>query len=299
MKRIGYIGLGIMGSAMAGNLLKAGFELTVWNRTRSRAAGVLERGATWADSPAQVAAKVEAVCINVTDTPDVEQVIFGPGGIVEGNPGDIADLVIIDHSTISPAATRDFAARLESQGIHLLDAPVTGGDVGARNATLSIMVGGRQETFERCRPIFQAVGKAITHVGPSGLGQACKACNQILCAVNLLGVCEAMALAKREGLDLEKMLAVTTAGAGNSWSLSSLGPQIARGDMRPGFMIDLLNKDLRIVRGEMDQLGLPLPGAGLAGELFRAASVQGHGSDGTQAISRVYQQLAAITYHER
>jgi 3-hydroxyisobutyrate dehydrogenase len=299
MKRIGYIGLGIMGSAMATNLLKAGFEVTVWNRTRSRAKSLLERGAKWADSPAQVAATAQAVCVNVTDTPDVEQVIFGPRGIVEGNPGDTADLIIIDHSTISPAATRHFAARLAPQGIHLLDAPVTGGDVGARNATLSIMVGGDAEIFERCVPIFQAVGRTITHVGPSGLGQACKACNQVLCAVNLLGVCEALALARKEGLDLSKMLAVTMAGAGGSWSLSNLGPQIAAGDMRPGFMIDLLNKDLKIVRRESESLGLPLPAIALAAELFRAAGALGHGRDGTQAVSRAYERLAAMTYTER
>ena len=292
MKRIGYIGLGIMGSAMAANLLKAGFELTVWNRTRSRAKSLLDAGARWAQNPAELAAAVEVVCINVTDTADVEQVIFGPRGVVEGNPGDIADMVIIDHSTISPAATRDFAARLAPQGIHLLDAPVSGGDTGARNGTLSIMVGGERDVFERCLPVLQAVGKAITHVGPSGLGQACKACNQILCAVNLLGVCEALALARKEGLDLEKMLAVTTAGAGGSWSLANLGPQIAGADMRPGFMIDLLNKDLKIVRRESEGLDLPLPATGLAAELFRAAAALGHGHDGTQAVSRVYEQLS-------
>ena len=299
MKRIGYIGLGIMGSAMAGNLLKKGFEVTVWNRTPSRAKKLLEQGATWADSPADVAAKVQAVCVNVTDTADVEQVIFGRKGIVEGNPGDTADMVVIDHSTISPAATRDFAQRLAGHTLHMLDAPVSGGDVGARNGTLSIMIGGPGEVFERCRPIFEAVGKSITHVGPAGAGQACKACNQILCAVNLLAVCEALALAKKEGLDLAKMLAVTTAGAGSSWSLANLGPQIAGGNMSPGFMIDLLNKDLRIVRSEMDKLDLPLPAAALAAELFRSAGVNGHGKDGTQAVSRIYQKLAGIDYSTR
>lgn len=296
MKRIGYIGLGIMGSVMATNLLKKGFEVTVWNRTRGKAAAVLERGAQWADSPADVAARAQAVCINVTDTADVEQVIFGKKGIVEGNPGDTADLVVIDHSTISPAATRGFAQRLTEHGIHMLDAPVSGGDVGARNATLSIMVGGEPEVFERCRPVFEAVGKAITHIGPAGSGQACKACNQVLCAVNLLGVCEALALAVKEGIDPRKMLAVTTAGAGSSWSLANLGPQIAAGDMKPGFMIDLLNKDLRIVRDEMDKLDLPMPAAALATELFRSAAVSGHGRDGTQAVSRIYEQLAGIAY---
>jgi 3-hydroxyisobutyrate dehydrogenase len=299
VKRIGYIGLGIMGSAMAANLLRKGFEVTVWNRTRGRANRLLEEGARWADSPAEVAAKVQAVCINVTDTPDVEQVIFGKKGVVEGNPGDTADMVVIDHSTISPVATRDFARRLGEHGLHMLDAPVSGGDIGARNGTLSIMVGGEAEVFERCRPIFQAVGKSMTHVGPAGAGQVCKACNQILCAVNLLGVCEALALAKKEGLDLDKVLSVTTAGAGASWSLANLGPQIAGGDMTPGFMIDLLNKDLRIVRSDMDALNLPLPAAALAAELFRAAAVAGQGRQGTQAVSRIYQQLAGLEYSAR
>lgn len=296
MKRIGYIGMGIMGSAMATNLLKAGFEVVVWNRTRSKAAAVLERGATWADSPADVAAQTQAVCINVTDTPDVEQVVFGRKGIVEGNPGDTADMVVVDHSTISPIATREFARRLAEQNVALLDAPVSGGDIGARNGTLSIMVGGDEAVFQRCLPVFNAVGQRVTYLGPSGSGQACKACNQILCAVNLMGVCEAMALAVREGVDLQKLLAVTTAGAGGSWSLANLGPLIATNDMHPGFMIELLNKDLRIVRAAADALQLPLPAANLATELFRAAAVQGHARDGTQALSRVFEKLAGMKY---
>ncbi|MBI1368769.1 MAG: NAD-binding protein [Planctomycetes bacterium] len=296
MKRIGYIGLGIMGSAMVANLLKKGFEVVVWNRTKSRADALVKAGAKWAESPAALAKFVTAVCINVTDTADVEQVIFGDRGIIEGNPGDAADFVIIDHSTISPAATRQFAARLAEQSVAMLDAPVSGGDVGARAGTLSIMVGGEAAVFERCKPIFEAVGRAITHVGPSGAGQATKACNQVLCALNLLGVCEAMALAQREGLDLAKMLAVTTAGAGGSWSLANLGPQIAAGDMNPGFMIDLINKDLNIVKNESVELGLPMPGLNLAAELFRAAATMGHGQSGTQAISRVFEKLGDFSY---
>ncbi len=296
IKRIGYLGLGIMGKAMAANLLKAGYEVMVWNRTTARTDALVEAGATRGKNPADVAAHVEAICINVTDTPDVEEVIFGRHGIVEGNPGDTAGLVVVDHSTISPAATRDFAQRLADNGIDFLDAPVSGGDVGAVKGTLSIMVGGETAVFERCKPFFETVGKSITHCGPAGAGQATKACNQILCALNLVGACEAMALAQREGLDLQKMLAVTTAGAGGSWSLANLGPQIAVGKLDPGFMIDLLNKDLAIVHDEARDLDLPLPGMHLAADLLRAAARMGHGRDGTQALCKVFESLGGFSY---
>ena len=302
MKRIGYIGLGIMGRPMAENLIDAGFELTVWNRTRSKADPLLERGASWADGPAALAAQVEALCINVTDTPDVEDVLFGEGGVIEADAADTDGLFIIDHSTISPAATRGFAERLAERNITLLDAPVSGGDKGAKAGTLSVMIGGPEEAFERCRPIFDAVGGngegAITHVGPAGDGQACKACNQVLCAVNLVAVCEAMGLAAAEGLDLGKMLNVTTAGAGGSWALENLGPQIAAGDMSPGFMIDLINKDLGIVHDEAANQQLPMPGTHLAAELLRSAAAHGHGRDGTQALSRVFEMLGRLNYHK-
>jgi len=296
MKKVGYIGLGIMGSAMAKNLLDAGYEVVVWNRTKSKADALVDAGATWAESPAAVAERVPLVCVNVTDTPDVEQVIFGPRGIVEGNPGDTADFIIVDHSTISPEATRQFAKRLDEHSVTLVDAPVSGGDVGAKKGTLSVMVGGPDAAFEKCKPMFDVVGGSITHCGPVGAGQATKACNQILCAVNLVAVCESMALAQREGLDLEKMLAVTTAGAGGSWALENLGKQIAAGDMDPGFMVDLINKDLKIVRRAGELRDLPLPGTNLAAELLRAASKIGHGKSGTQALSRVFEMLGDFTY---
>lgn len=296
MKNVGYIGLGIMGSAMAKNLLAAGYTVHVWNRTKAKAEALVKAGAKWCESPAKVAEHVEVVCVNVTDTPDVEEVIFGPHGIAAGNPGDTAGFVIVDHSTISPAATREFSARLEKEGITLLDAPVSGGDVGARAGTLSIMVGGPMEAFERCMPLLGVVGKAIAHCGPSGSGQATKACNQILCAMNLVGVCEAMALAQREGLNLQNMLGATAGGAGGSWALSHLGPQIASGDLSPGFMIDLINKDLKIVRRTAEDHQLPLPGVNLAAELLRAAARLGHGRHGTQALSRVFEQLGDFNY---
>jgi 3-hydroxyisobutyrate dehydrogenase-like beta-hydroxyacid dehydrogenase len=293
MKTIGYIGTGIMGSAMALNLMKAGFKVVVCNRTPANAEPVLKLGAEWADHPSDLAKRVQAVCINVTDTADVEQVIFGPHGIVEGNPGNTADFVIIDHSTISPQLTRDMAGRLAVQGISFLDAPVTGGDVGARNATLSVMVGGPAHVYERCLPIFQAVGKNIAHMGDHGAGQACKAVNQVLVALNLIGVAEAFALAQKEGLDLKRVIAVTQGGGGGSWQLSNLGPRIASGDMKPGFMINLINKDLNIVYQEAHQLGVPMPGLRLAAELLRSAALLGHGRDGTQSVIHAYRALGA------
>jgi 3-hydroxyisobutyrate dehydrogenase-like beta-hydroxyacid dehydrogenase len=290
MKQIGYVGLGIMGQAMANNLIGAGYELTVWNRTAAKAAPLTDAGATVAEHPAAVAAAVDVVCLNVTDTPDVEEILFGPNGVAEGGR---AGLIVIDNSTISPDATRQFAARLAEQSIHLLDAPVSGGDVGARAGTLSVMVGGDATLFQTCLPIFEAVGKTVTHVGPSGAGQATKACNQVLCGVNLMAVCEAMSLAAREGLDLQKMLAVTTAGAGGSWALANLGPQIADADMSPGFMIDLINKDLAIVASEAKRLDLHMDAANLATERLKQAGRQGYGRNGTQALSQLFEPLRA------
>lgn len=295
IRRIGYVGLGIMGRPMAENLLDAGFELTVWNRTTEKADPLLDAGARWADTPAELAQHVEAVCINVTDTADVEQVIFGRHGIIEGNPGDTAGLVVVDHSTISPDATRDFAERLKPYEIDMLDAPVSGGDTGAKAGTLSIMVGGDAAVFRRCGGMFEAVGKTVTHVGGHGAGQACKACNQVMVAMNLLGVCEAMGLAVKEGLDAGKMIEVTSGGAAGSWQLANLGPKLAEHDTAPGFMIDLINKDLGIVEQEANRLGLPMLGASVATNLFRAAAANGFGREGTQALGRLIERLGAFS----
>ncbi|HEX7010524.1 MAG TPA: NAD(P)-dependent oxidoreductase [Phycisphaeraceae bacterium] len=297
IRRVGYIGLGIMGRAMAMNLLRAGFELTVWNRTASRCEPLAQQGAQVADSPMDLAARgPDVICINVTDTPDVEEVIFGPQGIARGaKPG----LIVVDHSTISPQAARDFAHRLAQQGVTLLDAPVTGGDRGAQAGTLSIMVGGPAEAFERLRPLFQAVGQNIVHLGESGLGQLCKACNQIAVACNLLGACEALALAQKGGLDLQKMIQVVAHGAGGSWQLANLGPKIAQGDYAPGFMVDLALKDLAIVADAARQHRLPLSGTALAESYLRAASASGSGRLGTQAMAQTLEQLGAFRYSKR
>lgn len=294
---IGYIGMGIMGSAMARNLLKADYDVTVYNRTASKCEGLNEIGANVADSPAELAERGPGVvCINVSDTPDVEAVLFGDGGLVHGaRPG----LIVVDHSTISPAATQQFAARLGERGVTLLDAPVSGGDVGARNGTLCIMVGGPAEAFERCLPMFAAVGKTIVHLGSSGMGQVCKACNQVAVVCNLMGVCEAMALAKTSGLDVGKMIEVVGGGAGGSWQLANLGPRILAGDFAPGFMIDLVLKDLAIVADAARRQSLPLPATELAETLFRSVkadpALEDGGRLGTHAMAKAIERLGGFS----
>ena len=298
IRSIGYIGMGIMGRAMAANLVKAGFAVTVWNRTASKCEALKERGATVAGSPRALAqAGPEVICINVSDTPDVEQVIFGEDGVASGAR---RGLIVIDHSTISPVATQDFARRLDERGVTLLDAPVSGGDVGAQKGTLSIMVGGPDEPFARCRPVFEAVGKSITHLGPVGMGQVCKACNQIAVACNLMGVCEAMAMARKCGLDVGKMIEVVSGGAAGSWQLANLGPRIAGGDYAPGFMIDLALKDLAIVADTARQRALPLAATALAESYWRAVKADADGHDGgrlgTQAMAKTLEKLGGFRF---
>jgi 3-hydroxyisobutyrate dehydrogenase-like beta-hydroxyacid dehydrogenase len=281
---VGFIGLGIMGAPMAGNLIDAGFSVTVWNRTRSGCDPLVARGAAVAGSPQALAvAGLDVICVNVTDTPDVEAVLFGEGGVAGGaEPG----LIVIDHSTISPVAAKGFAARLNKQGVTLLDAPVSGGDVGAQAGTLSVMVGGPAEAVERVMPVLKAVGKNIVHVGEAGAGQACKACNQVAVVCNLLGVCEAIALARECGLDVEKMIEVVGGGAGGSWQLSNLGPKIIKGDFAPGFAVDMVLKDLGILAEVSESLGLPLEATRLAERYFKRVAAAGGGGLGTQAMAQ-------------
>ncbi len=287
---VGFIGLGIMGAPMAGHLLRAGYPLYVYSRTRSKADALIEAGATWCDDPAEVGRHCDLLLTIVTDTPDVEEVLVGPRGAVQTLRRGTC---VVDMTTISPEVTRRLAEGLGRRGITLLDAPVTGGDVGAREATLTIMVGGPAEAFERVRPVLAKMGRNIVHVGPVGSGQTLKACNQILCAVNMIGVCEALLLAGRSGLDLEKAIATLGGGAGGSWALANLGPKIASGDLAPAFMIRLIQKDLRIVQEAARRAGVPLPGAALAQQLFRGVeALPGGGDRGTQAMILAYRRLA-------
>jgi 3-hydroxyisobutyrate dehydrogenase len=291
LQPIGFIGLGIMGYPMAGHLLRAGHPLYVHTRTASKAKPLLKDGAVWCDTPAEVGGQCELLITIVTDTPDVESVLFAPHGAAETLRSGTC---VVDMSTISPDATRQFAERLAQRGVTLLDAPVTGGDVGARNATLTIMVGGDKTAFERVRPVLERLGKRIEHVGPSGSGQLLKACNQVLCAVNMIAVCEALTLAKRSGLDLEAAVETLASGAGGSWALANLGPKIIKGDLAPAFMIELMQKDLRIVQTAAQALRVALPGTALAQQLFRAVEAEDGGKLGTQAMILALQRLAGL-----
>ena len=287
---IGFIGLGIMGEPLARHLLHAGHQLHVHTRTAAKASALLEQGARWCADPAEVGRNCTLLITMVTDTPDVEAVLFGPQGAAETLPHGAC---VIDLSTISPEATRTFAQNLAERGITLLDAPVTGGDVGAQNATLTIMVGGEREAFERVRPVLELLGKRIVHVGPSGSGQTLKACNQILCAVNMIGVCEALTLASRSGLDLDQAIETLSSGAGGSWALANLGPKIAATDHAPAFMIKLIQKDLRIVQAVARTLHIALPGTNLAQQLFHTVEDEPDGGSlGTQAMIRAFDTLA-------
>lgn len=288
-ERVGFIGLGIMGAPMAANLLKAGFPVTVWNRTPSRMAPLLELGAAGAGSPAEAAAVSSITISCVTSSPDVEAVTLGPGGIIEGAaPGSVH----IDCSTIAPETARQVAAALSARGIAMLDAPVSGGDVGARAGTLAIMAGGDPAVFERCLPVLRAMGSTIVHVGPIGSGQVVKLCNQVAGGLNLLAMAEAISLARGAGVDPAKMLEVVSAGAAGSWMLSNLGPRAIRGDYAPGFMVDLMQKDLHLVLAEAARGHTPLPGTALVSQLFQVIQAQGRGADGTQSIVDALQRLA-------
>ncbi len=285
---IGFIGMGIMGCPMALNLLRKGHRLTVFNRTPERCEEVVAAGARRAESPRECARGNAVVITMVTDSPDVNAVIFGPAGAAEGAS---AGAVFIDMSTISPDETRVIARKLSERGVAFLDAPVSGGDTGARKGTLTIMVGGEREVFERVKEVFEPLGSRVTYMGPSGAGQVTKACNQILCAVNLLGVCEAIALARSAGIDPRRMHQVVTGGAANSWALEQLGARILSGDYSPGFKIKLIQKDLALVLDAARRLRLPLAGAALANQYFRSNEAHGEAELGTQAMFKVLERL--------
>lgn len=289
-QRVGFIGLGIMGMPMAQHMLRGGCALHVFARNRSKAAALLVQGAAWHDTPRELAAHVDVLCLNVSDTPDVQQVLFGGDGAAEQLA---AGSIVIDFSTIDASASREAAARLSQRGVHFLDAPVTGGDVGARNATHTIMVGGDRGAFEAALPLLQLVGRKVVHVGPSGSGQALKACNQVLCAVTLVGVCEALLLAQRSGLNLAQAVDTLSGGAGGSWAWSNLGQRIVDGDLQPAFMVKLMQKDLRLVQSAAREHQLPLLGTALAQQLLNAVeAMPGGGELGTQAMIAALRRLA-------
>lgn len=289
---IAFLGLGIMGAAMARRLVAAGHRVTVYNRTAAKCAPLVAAGARSAPTPRAAAEGCGFVISIVTDSPDVEQVLLGPDGAANGAAHGA---LVIDMSTIAPAAARKIGAALRARGLAFLDAPVTGGDVGAREGTLSILVGGEAADLERARDVLGAMGRRITHCGPLGAGQTVKAANQVLCALHMLGLVEALHLARRGGIDLNVLLEALGPGAGGSWALSNLGPRIVKGDFAPGFMVKLIQKDLRIVRSEAEALGLPLEGVALAQRHFADNEAHGEGELGTQGMYKVLERRVERT----
>ncbi len=290
-EKVGFVGLGIMGRGMVDNLMKAGFDVTVWNRTASRMTQFVDNGATAAESPKQVGELCDIIITCVSDTPDVEAVILGDDGIIHGAE---AGNLVIDMSTINPVNTLDIAKQLNEKGIAMLDAPISGGSEGAANGTLSIMIGGAEADVERAQPYFDAMGSTITHVGEQGAGQTVKLSNQILCVVNMLAASEALLFAKAGGVDLEKMLQAVTGGAAGSWMLANRGPQVINDDWRPGFTIDLQQKDLRLVIGAADKMGIPVVATSLVFNMYRTLQAQGLGSEGNHGLIKALEAMAGI-----
>jgi len=287
-QKIGFIGTGIMGGSMAVNLLRAGYAVTVCNRTRTKAGAVIEKGAVWADSAAAAAEGNDVVITCVPDTDDVRDVLLGQKGVIAAST---PPAICIDMSTISPSATREMGESLSAKGITLIDAPVSGGQSGAIEARLSIMAGGPEEAVEKVRPVFEVMGKAVTYCGPLGFGQMTKLANQVMVIHTIMSIAEGLAFAEKAGLDLQTTLKVTSAGAAGSHSLKALGPKIIAGDFAPAFMVDLQQKDLRLVLEYAEQVKQPLPGVALAKQLLAVLQAQGRGRDGTQALVDVIRQL--------
>jgi len=293
---VGLVGLGIMGAPMARNLLRAGFTVNVATRTAGKAAEFASRVAPSEKvramaTPAEVAGSSDVIVVMVTDSPDVAEVANGPEGLFAAAK---AGSVVIDMSTISPAVTRDLAKEARDRGLEWIDAPVSGGEKGAIEGTLTIMVGGKKEALERVRPVLEAMGKRITYFGESGSGQSAKLCNQIMTGINILAVSEAFVFGQKAGLDLATLHQALTGGAANSWALEILGKKIIDGDFKPAFMVKLQQKDLRLVLDAARSSHTPLPGASLAHQLFASLEAEGRGDDGTQAMVQVIEKLAGL-----
>ncbi len=289
--RVGVIGLGTMGGAMAANLARAGFPLVAWNRTAGRTAGLEVLGVETAATPAALAATTDIVLVCVSDTLDVEAVLFGPDGVAAGAA---AGTLVIDCSTIDPAATRRFAERLAAQGVAFVDAPVTGGSEGARNATLAILVGGAPADVERARPVLQAIGRTVTHLGPVGAGQATKAVNQVILAGTYLGVAEGLVLALKAGLDPAQVVEALSGGAAQSWVLANRSGRMLANEYPLGFKVALHLKDLGIALAMARETGAVLPVAALAAQLESGLVVKGHGEDDMSALARTIRGLSGL-----
>jgi len=292
---IGYIGLGLMGKSIARNILKAGFPLVVHNRSQPTVDELVSEGARAADTPAEVSAKVDVVFTSLPDSPDVELVALGSHGIIEGAH---AGLTFVDNSTIKPATARHIAQVLAGKGVQCLDAPVSGGDIGARQGTLAIMVGGTREAFEKVQPVFAAMGKTITHVGDSGAGQIAKAANQIMVAAQMVAMGELLIFAKKAGADPQKVVEAIKGGAAQCWTLDIKPPRLFSGNRNPGFKAYMQAKDLNIILETARQYGIPLPSAAIDAQLFNAMLQMGMGELDNSAVLGIIESLANMSLLE-
>ena len=293
---IGWIGCGVMGKSMCGHLLEAGHPVTVYSRTRARADELVARGAVWADTPAEVAAHAGIVFTMVGFPSDVREVVLGEHGTLDAaQPGSI----LVDMTTSEPTLAQEIRVAALARGLESIDAPVSGGDVGALNATLSIMVGGDPAAIERVRPLFETMGRTIVRQGDAGAGQHAKMVNQILISTLMIGVCEGLLYAYRAGLDLETVLEAVSGGAAGSWSLTNYAPRMLRGDFEPGFFVEHFIKDMEIALGEARRMNLALPGLALAHELYLALRAQGGGRKGTQALLLALARLSDVTWEPK
>ncbi len=294
--RIGWIGCGVMGLPMCGHLMQAGYAATVFSRTQSKAATLLDQGARWADTPEEVAENSDVVFTMVGYPRDVRDVILGDRGVLSGlRNGN----VLVDMTTSQPSLAVEIHRQAAVRGVHAVDAPVSGGDVGARNASLSIMIGGADEVVEALQPLWSTLGKTFVHQGPAGSGQHTKMVNQTLIATNMIGVCEALLYAWRAGLNLELVMQSVSSGAAGSWSLSNLGTRIIDDNFDPGFFVDHFIKDMGIALDEANRMGLALPGLALAKQLYEAVAAQGHGQLGTHALQLALASLSGLDWRGR
>ena len=295
LPRIGYIGLGLMGKPIAGNLLKAGYPLTVHNRSRAAVDELVRLGARCADTPQAVAEVSDLVFTSLPDSPDVKQVVLGRQGVRAGcRPG----MVYVDNSTIKPETARHVAAELAVVGVQALDAPVSGGDVGARAGTLAVMVGGPKEAFDRALPVFQAMGKTVTHVGESGAGQVAKACNQIMAAATMVAMSELLLLARKTGVDPRRVVEAIRGGAAQCWTLDIKPPRLFAGERRPGFKASMMHKDLAIILDTARAFGMPLPLSALNLQLYESMLQMGMGDLDNSAVIGVFEAMGATTLLE-
>jgi 3-hydroxyisobutyrate dehydrogenase len=289
--RIGWIGTGVMGRWMCHHLMAKGYPATVYNRTRDKAQPLLDEGVAWADSPRAVAERSDVVFAIVGFPKDVREVFLGRNGALGGSR---AGMVLVDMTTSEPSLAQEIEAAAKATGVATVDAPVSGGDVGAKNAALSIMVGGEKEAVEAIRPLLECMGKTIVHQGPAGAGQHTKMVNQILIATNMIGVCEALLYGYRAGLDLKTVLQSVGGGAAASWSLNNLGPRIIDRNFEPGFFVEHFIKDMGVALDEAKRMGLALPGLALANQLYLAVKAQGWGRKGTHALMLALEQLSNV-----